>query len=419
MSVTVSAILSLVFWGNLIILIIYIISRIPSVFNRMNCQFMIWLLCLTFIRFLFPFETKYSISLPISNIVGILLRFIRLHTFTVMNYTFYVYQLLLAIWFSISLILLCKLVVKYILFQIHIKKLIHEPQTILLERPQELSFPKPLTIYKSDYITSPMITGIWKPTIMLPSLSFSQQELSLILNHELQHYKYSDLLLKICIETFCILYWWNPAMRLIKKQILLLLEMRADTEACEKLTDTEKINYLDCLKRIYVHQSKEEQKNTIFESSFARVRKKASILKRAEYLLHEKDTRFPFGMAIIFSLLLLCSLILVIESVPSSAPSGNSFELAEDAYIIKNPDNTYALYFGEDFMGYIEDPYPDDPYEDNLGDLPIYENSREGRVIRSNEKEIPIYVVSTPVLFILVLCACISPELRRHRSARK
>ncbi len=410
MSITVSSILSLVFFGNLIILIIYIISRIPSVFNRMNCQFMIWLLCLTFIRFLFPCETKYSISLPISNIVGILLRFIRLHTFTIMNYTFYVYQLLLAIWFSISFILLCKLVAKYILFQIHIKKLIREPQTILLEKPQELSFPKPLTIYKSDYVTSPMITGIRKPTIILPSLSFSQQELSLILDHELQHYKYSDLLLKICIEIFCILYWWNPAMRLLKKQILLLLEMRADTETCEKLTDTEKINYLECLKKICAHQSKEEQKNTIFESRFARAEKKASILKRAEYLLHEKDTRFPVGTAVIFSLLLLCSLVLVIEPVPSG-----TFGLPEDSYIVKTPENTYKIYFGDEFISYIEDPYPDDPYDNSVGQLPIYENSREGKVIRKNEKEIPIYVFTTPMLFILLLCACISPELRKHR----
>lgn len=416
MSISITSILSLVFWGNLIILFTCIISRIPSVFNKMNCQFMIWLLCITFLRFLLPGEIKYSITIRISRTFANIIRFIRTHPVLIGSHTVYLYQILLGIWIFGAFILLIHFIWKYSRFRTNIRQLLEDAETIPISRPLDCNFPKELAIYENRGVSAPLITGILKPTIILPHLPLSQKELSFVLDHELQHYKYRDLLLKICMECFCILYWWNPFMHLLKKQVLLLLEMRADSEACAKLTDIERISYLECLKKLCACQSE----SSVFEAAFAEARKKSIILKRAKYLVYEKQTKLPLGIAVIFSFLLLCSLVIIIEPASFEGPSGkgNGFELAEDAYIIKYPDNTHALYFGEKFMGFIEDPYTEDPYEDSISDLPIYENSREGRVIRKGESEIPSYVFTTPVLFILLLCACISPELRRRKSTR-
>ena len=137
--------------------------------------------------------------------------------------------------------------------------------------------------------------------------------------------------------------------------------------------------------------------------------KKSTILKRAEYLTEENRSKSPIVVSILFSFLLLCSIVLIIEPAASPEPPDGAFTLSEDSYIVQTAEGTYALYFGEDFIAFLNYPYTD-----GLDTLPIYKNSREGEVIRKHEKEIPIAIFTTPVLFILLFCACIGPELRRR-----
>ncbi len=201
MSVTVTSILSLVFWGNLIIVFVYIISRIPSVFNRMNCHFMIWLLCITFLRFLFPGEFKYSISIRISHTFQEIMIFVYRHPISILGYSIYIYQILLVVWLSVAFILLMRIIRKYMRFHSSVKQLLHSHQTASIEKPQDCDFPKSVQLYESSLISAPLITGLFKPVIIMPVLSLSPQELSFVVRHELQHYKYGSFA-KIVHGTF-------------------------------------------------------------------------------------------------------------------------------------------------------------------------------------------------------------------------
>ncbi|MCI7180165.1 MAG: M56 family metallopeptidase [Lachnospiraceae bacterium] len=223
----------------------------------MNCHFMIWLLCITFLRFLFPGEFKYSISIRISHTFQEIMIFVYRHPISILGYSIYIYQILLVVWLSVAFILLMRIIRKYMRFHSSVKQLLHSHQTASIEKPQDCDFPKSVQLYESSLISAPLITGLFKPVIIMPVLSLSPQELSFVVRHELQHYKYRDLLLKLFMELFCILYWWNPVMHLLKKQLLLLLEMRADTEVYEPLSNTEKIDYLGCLKKLFSCQSKD------------------------------------------------------------------------------------------------------------------------------------------------------------------
>ena len=46
-------------------------------------------------------------------------------------------------------------------------------------------------------VQTPMLAGIYKPTVILPENSYTENELRLIIRHELTHFKSRDLLIKL------------------------------------------------------------------------------------------------------------------------------------------------------------------------------------------------------------------------------
>lgn len=85
-------------------------------------------------------------------------------------------------------------------------------------------------------ISTPMLIGFYKPIILLPTNNLSDKEISLILRHELIHYKQKDLLYKVLMLMVIVIHWFNPIVYLIAK---------ITSRQCEISCDEEVINYLD------------------------------------------------------------------------------------------------------------------------------------------------------------------------------
>ena len=74
---------------------------------------------------------------------------------------------------------------------------------MMLEVACTLGIKRRVAIYYSDIITSPMMTGLINPVILLPRREYGYDELRLIIKHELTHYKHNDLWIKLLL-TICI-----------------------------------------------------------------------------------------------------------------------------------------------------------------------------------------------------------------------
>lgn len=69
---------------------------------------------------------------------------------------------------------------------------------------------KKIDLTTCDFVTSPMLTGIVHPFILLPDKPLDTDELKLVLEHELTHYKHKDLLVKLLEIIAASLHWFNP-----------------------------------------------------------------------------------------------------------------------------------------------------------------------------------------------------------------
>ena len=70
----------------------------------------------------------------------------------------------------------------------------------------------------SAEVQSPMLTGFKKPVIVLPERIYGEQELLLILRHELMHYKHHDLWYKLILLAANAVHWFNPLVYLMLRQ---------------------------------------------------------------------------------------------------------------------------------------------------------------------------------------------------------
>ena len=100
-------------------------------------------------------------------------------------------------------------------------------------------------------IKAPYISGFFTPIIALPPVRWPEEDLRLILLHEWQHFCDRDQWIKLVFYGFCCVFWWNPVMWLLKRQLDQLLELRCDFKVLEKLPEEERDSYYEMLLRTY------------------------------------------------------------------------------------------------------------------------------------------------------------------------
>ena len=80
-----------------------------------------------------------------------------------------------------------------------------------------------VAVKKSRLIKGPVILGYLHPVIYLPDMSFSRKNLTDILRHEYTHWKRHHLAIKFVLQCITFLFWWNPCIYLLRKDITHLM----------------------------------------------------------------------------------------------------------------------------------------------------------------------------------------------------
>ncbi len=100
-------------------------------------------------------------------------------------------------------------------------------------RAFEFGISRKVSLWCSNYVHTPMTFGFWKPVILLPvalvnQLSLHQVEALII--HELTHIRHKDYLLNLALVFTETLFFFNPVVRLIAKQIKMEREKTCDVQ---------------------------------------------------------------------------------------------------------------------------------------------------------------------------------------------
>lgn len=194
-------------------------------------------------------------------------------------------------------------------------------------------------LFYTDLLTSPVMFGIIKPCICLPSclsVDLHPVDMRHILLHELQHYKRRDALTGIFMSFTNVLYWFHPIVRYALKKMRDDRELACDASVLQTLKEDEYESYGHTLINFARMQSH------VTFSFVAGMSSRANHLKKrithiASY--HVPTRRKRFREMTVFSLitvLLACS----VPMLSLSSADGNDYEWEASSETISVVDLT-------------------------------------------------------------------------------
>ena len=92
-------------------------------------------------------------------------------------------------------------------------------------------------------IQSPMLVGFFTPTIIIPNADLQLDEAQMILAHELVHFKHRALWRKLLAVILQTVYWFNPVVYLIKRDLDRLAETSCDEQVVCRMNQAERKKY--------------------------------------------------------------------------------------------------------------------------------------------------------------------------------
>lgn len=179
-----------------------------------------------------------------------------------------------------------------------------------------------ITVRVWENVASPFMTGVLRPTLILPKTELSSEQLHNILRHEMTHFKRCDILYKWFAEFVKCVHWFNPIAWYVSKQIAAECEISCDMSVSKNMSDSEKMSYINTiLSLLPTGKSKQIPLTTQMASS-------KKILKRRFIMIKNKKTTSRF-MSVISAVIAVAMLSTTVFA------SGVLSDLTADDYTVE------------------------------------------------------------------------------------
>lgn len=274
--------------------------------------------------------------------------------------------------------------------------------------------PNPFRIIEIPSLEIPVLSGLFAPCILIPEgLELDSVDLRYLLSHETGHYFHHDILTKIGINLLTILYWWNPACRVLRRQLNAILEMRIDNYVTGDVNE-QISGYLGCLVHVAEYKASRSERKVKIPKGAIELFNPQSFdnLVNRFHVMVEKPKPYARAMhitALVLTVVLyLLSYCFILEAQYFLPESGENVIESFDNYFyaILKEDDTYNVYFGEiliDNVTSLEYLSPDiavynsmdevpEELRIGLSDLPAYNSADEVPEEQFNHfPDVPVY----------------------------
>lgn len=346
---------------------LHIIMHRSPIFFKHTVKFSLIGILIILIRMAVPLNFPFTYSIYSYQILP---RMVDFSTRLLPGTNIRVDTLMFTIWLVVACILLLQFMIQYIRLQ-------HAVSMLCIDERDDNGYmfslfheycPGKIRIAIFPEPISPAVTGLLKPTIILPDIRhFSEQELKYICQHELAHYKKHHLWFGLLMEVVCRIHWWNPFVQYLKKEFALFLELSNDFFLIQSNPDFNTTEYANLILRTAkeVHTTKypvpsQLMNFTITSPSVLNTRIRF-ILSSDDSIQHLEHSSSLFCHTLI-SIAVLLSVFFVPEASfetidPENREDGISIS-TDNAYIIDHGDG-YSIYVNEKHFGEL-DTIPED-----------------------------------------------------------
>ena len=210
-------------------------------------------------------------------------------------------------------------------------------------------------VFRTERASTPMGVGIFRRKIILPCGDIPQRELEYILRHEYTHFLHGDLWVKLLTQVYCCLFWWNPLVYLLRRDLPQILEIRCDMAVTKDYTVSQKAEYLQTIVNSLKRMGKERDTSRQFLVSARLLASEdsLSLVERFRLISGGQEPRRLMAASLVTGALclLFVSYLFIFQSAYEPGEqdyldiSSNPFLVVDfgEAYLVKHSDGTYSL----------------------------------------------------------------------------
>lgn len=229
-------------------------------------------------------------------------------------------EILAFIWLSGVLFYFVQHINRYVFFKRTVRRFSEKIEdedikNILEEEKSRLGISKKPGIRVLGFIDTPMLAGILKPEIVLPHTDYTEDELRLILRHELIHFKRKDICYQFVTLIFVSLHWFNPMAHIMARAVEIDGETSCDEKTLRGKEYEEKLFYGEMLLKFL---KTETQKKSYMTTTF--FGGKQGMKKRLMQITNKRSLKK--GTAMMITVILIA----VMASVSVMAMTSEYFE---------------------------------------------------------------------------------------------
>lgn len=337
LDVSIFSILTSILLFNLAVLIIILNREKNSFIINHGINLLLFSTLLAIIRLMSPIDLYHAKIIniyPISKLIEPIL------LFKIGNH-FFIWQLLLLLW-GIGTILFLIYFIYTSLLDIYKLDQLNHAHAPTLEALYSSYLDSKIIVKVSSEVDIPKVWGFRKCHIYFPSYNLSSEEWKLILDHEIQHIKLHDTFIRVLFLFFTALFWWNPLMHLLQRNLNQMLELRCDAKLIQKYSSEMQYKYLATLLKVLKIQNSpaiaSPKNNTT--ASFINYSNYSLTRQRFEIILGNKASNAKkkyFGYALCIFLFISSYFIILQPDEYTATEPGPSL-------ILHTADDEYELY---------------------------------------------------------------------------
>lgn len=201
-------------------------------------------------------------------------------------------------------------------------------------------------VCNSAGICMPMGIGIRQWHILLPDQEYTDEELYYILLHEYTHFLNGDLVIKILVHIYCCIFWWNPFVYLLKKDLDQSLEIKCDLCVTENMSYKDTADYLQTIVSSLKAMGGKRKSAAVNNSVSLGKGSKNEVLERFKTVQKNKENsaksiKYAIAWMSVFTISFIASYSFVPQ--PAYDPPQEEIETDPTAFEI-TPDNSFILH---------------------------------------------------------------------------
>lgn len=215
-------------------------------------------------------------------------------------------------------------------------------------------------------IDTPIGLGLFKRWIYLPDEEYTTEELFYIMAHEYMHFRNRDGVVKLLTLLLCCIFWWNPAVYLLRKDVDQILEIKCDVNVTQDFSKKERLEYLLTIVRTLKGepQPKSDSSSLMATGLVSRkehddIRERFELITKAAKRIGLRYQAAFLGLVVLvtvfsYAFVLQSSFDPPVEDVytDDSVVEWN----CEEMYILQHRDGTYSLVLENGMTQPISDP---------------------------------------------------------------